>query len=493
MKSKFHILLILLFLSCLQTDISSLFAMIDSEDEKTVSGPDLSEHESDFQPPESQRRKTDDNPEAAAEFAGDFLQIQELHVPELHEKTAQIPSGMAAPSTLEPIGELPSTSKTATAQSDDGYDSDSEDERGYFYPPVPDKKSRLCIPQDVDGEKCMVFYRGMHFIVDEASAVRGKFDKHQRSLIRRQFNPGRALYSSAAFDLAHVNSSDYYAITGISDADTQALLARAQEVQTQVAQLGEGRHDFQQLYTNQYDQFHAALEAKNPPLDKFTSSKNPQVSTSEKPLHAAKYAFGQKYLGEGVTKLDPDYDSRGKPKHPYLGKIWIILIKLTEIQDQNPYFVVYAHEKGLIKVYTHYVNNILTEREVSFPGLIPGKYVVYEKVVRVPSFACDYKMYFKEKYGMSKKSFESFKRNLTAPGGNKERAVKSIINCVINNTADQLEKLVKRECKKRHIHLVYKGPDEECLSQPIPIQIASDKKKDPKQKTLDDFWGKSKK
>jgi len=159
------------------------------------------------------------------------------------------------------------------------------------------------------------------------------------------------------------------------------------------------------------------------------------------------------------------YREDGKPKHPYLGKVCVLLVDVSELSKLSPYFVVYAHANGRVKISTHFSNNILSEREVCFPGFVPGRCVLYEKVVRLPSFVGSYKAYYKEKYGITERSFKIIQGKLlkepdkSDPETRRKRmvTVNNLIQKVILHTAKALQEHIEKECSKNKITIVYKG------------------------------------
>ena len=301
----------------------------------------------------------------------------------------------------ENVQQITHAIQSVSINDEDFYQSDSEDEADY----IDKGYEHLEIPEE-HGPENIVFFRGIHF-------ARTNFSKQRISEMKRKSEIGKSIISSAVYDLNGLEIGDYFS-------DDEEVLETAEKVKQLITQLNpEQRNRFQKLYTNQYNKFHAQLRNATDEFsdifEDFDSSKNPQVSTSEFFRHAGKYAFGQKFLGEGVTILDPEYDQNGKAKHPYLGKIYIILVDTSKIKDLDPYFVVHAHAKKEIKVSTYFTNDILSEREVSFPGFIPGKYIVFEKVVRVPSrITGEYKKYYETKYGLKKQGFTSMKNKIEA-------------------------------------------------------------------------------
>lgn len=351
------------------------------------------------------------------------------------------------------------------------YDSDSEDEDGYEYKGFPG----LDIPDACAGE-CIPLARGIHFSPT-------KFTKEDRSRMRRPDDPGIPAFSSAAYDLAGIPLG--------STKNTGAVLAKALEIRELITRMPEAdRARFQQLYSNQYDGFHRRLGTNegNGVFQPFQSKFNPQVSTAENFFHAEKYASGMKYLGADVELLDPEYDDKGKPKHPYLGKLFVMLVQKDKLEELDPYFVVQGHAADDITISTHFSKNILAEREVSFPGFVPGECTVLSVPIRVPSFVGDYKTWYQEKFGLTRRVYNVRKRMITtgaflkaekrSPEVVKANAVKTLLmNYVLPHVETQLKAHVKAECESRGIRLVYKqlngtfGP-----SLPSLVNAADNKK-----------------
>jgi hypothetical protein len=331
-------------------------------------------------------------------------------------------------------------------------DSDSEDAKGYKFTGY--ESFNFAGDHEL---KCMIFFRGMHF-------SSSKITKKQRSYLRRQTKSGNAIYSLAAYELANITPGDEIK-------DESIIKERAMGVKKQISELKK-RDVFQELYTNQFSKFNEQLKKHYSSCEfaqifkDFSFKKNPQISTSEIPKHCLKYAFGKKHFESDTKILDPEYSVYGKPKHPYLGKIYVILVALSDIPELNSYFVVHGHANKKINVYNHYNNDILSEREVSFPGFIPGKYVIFEKAVRVPSFAGSYKPYYKKKHGIIKSIFEKRQQELKSNDKTATtKVVERIINKAIEHTGELLEAHIKKECNKHNITIYYKDLGDDYTAQ----------------------------
>lgn len=342
-------------------------------------------------------------------------------------------------------------SQAAAAAIVDEYDSDSEDEDGYSYQGLPH-----IAPTVQAGSRCLFLSRGIHF-------ARGSFSKADRSRIRRHNAVGQTIYASAAYDMAKVAVG--------SAGSPQQVEAAATRIRQLISHLPPAqRHTFQQEYSNSYEGFHKRLGTRQMAgiFRQFTSKKNPQVSTSEYVLHSSKYAAGLKFLGNGVELLDPEYDATGKPKHPYLGNLFVIIVNVDDIAQLDSYFVVHGHANNFITICTHFSRNILEEREVSFPGFIPGRYVVFSVPVRVPSFAGEYKSWYQDKYGISKRVFESKKRAIITGKAKKDdtrsqNELRRVAVCglleqyIVPHLNEMVKDHIERESAQRGIIVQYKS------------------------------------
>ena len=342
------------------------------------------------------------------------------------------------------------------------YDSDSEDEKDYEYPGLP----ALTIPDNKQGKECIALSRGIHF-------TPSKFNRRQRSRMRKANDAGKAVYCSAAYDLAG---------QPLDSANRAKVREKAIEIREQIKEMvSEDRDKFQQIYSNQYEGFHNRLgtDSDGGIFQEFESEKNPQVSTSEDFFHSEKYGYGLKFLGADVKSLDPEYDVSGKPKHPYLGKLFAILISRNQMDKLAPYFVVHGHANDDITVSDHFRKNVLSEREVSMPGLIPGNCVVLSVPLRVPSFQGPYKPFYAEKFGISKKVYSNQQKKLA----NKQSVATEYLltKYILPHMAAKMKEHIENECAAKNIRLVHKQLDGS-FGQPLPSLVnATDYKRRIKQ------------
>lgn len=360
--------------------------------------------------------------------------------------------------TTQSVAQLEDVGGTKRQIQQSTHDSDSEDEEGYTYHGLPE----VVIPDDKDGTTCIALARGIHFSPS-------KFTRSERSHMRRVNDAGQEIFSSAAYDLAN---------EPFNSQKKEKIKQKAIKIRNQIKHLKfQSRNVFQKIYSNQYDGFHKRLGTNSDGgiFKQFESDKNPQVSTSEDFVHAGKYASGHKFLGTGVESLDPEYDASGKPKHPYLGKLFAILVSSDQIDEIDPYFVVHGHANDYITISNHFSKNVLIEREVSIPGLITGDCVLFSVPLRVPSFQGEYKPWYMQKFGISKRSYLSRQKLLAA--GNKDTVKTLLMDVILPHCAKKMKEEIAKACAEKNITLVYKQLDGS-FGQSLPSLVnASDYRK----------------
>jgi hypothetical protein len=328
------------------------------------------------------------------------------------------------------------------------YDSDSEDEDGYEY---PDDRPLYFDEKNIeDNCTAVVLFRGIHF----SPSI---FNKEERSKARRLREDGMTIFSLVSYDRSKLKCTSRY-----GKGESKDLFEISKNIRSKIIKFGDKRHNFQSAYINKFNKF----------LERFKG--NPLISTSEVFQPGAKYAFGKIVSVPDGKRLKPEYDKNGKPKHPYLGKIYVILVATDDAEKLGAYFVACEHNSKRIKVSSFYAKNYLAAREVSFPGFIPGNCVVFEKPVRVPSFSGSYRKYYEKKYGITKRSFKIIKTKLTAKKPDQTdkefaekrlTAVDNFIKKIIQHNAKKLKNHIEEECKKNKISIVYKSFNDGFVSE----------------------------
>lgn len=314
------------------------------------------------------------------------------------------------------------------------YDVNPEDQPNYVYhkPKIQGNLSNFA------DEKVIVLYRGVHCLSD-------KFSNAARLKFLTESHINKDMYSSAAFELAKV---------GYNDHDDPALLDHAQAVAESINDLDftdsitvknyeftNQRFAFQQLYSNNCNGFYNQLKAPGPEyipiFEDFEFTKNPLLSFSDRVKHPGKYGFGIKNFGDSHV-LSPEYDSQGRPKHPVLGKLFGVVLDEAAVEELKPLNVAKAHYSDYLSLNNHFRNDILSEREISIAGYVPGENVVFEMPLQVPSFHYDTcPNYYQTKYGLSNARYNNYRKVFrSAQTTGEVRAAKTtkLINEIIEAT-----------------------------------------------------------
>lgn len=411
-----------------------------------------------------------------------------------------------------PITQFNELSHDFTNKQDDESSIDSEDDDNYRFEVIADRTPQ---PSDEEREQIkalndvkqrervsyadyprinVAFYRGVHFLTN-------RMNGEQRKRFRQRDDKYRPLVSSSVYDATKLTPMES------SKCDDATLVREGQKQRCIIQELKKPQKTLhlnlslprkkpfttpysalQQAYTNSYGGLHKRLcegkkrqrqlstlfggepDTDEPipipfPFDKLESDCPPLVSTSHLPNHAIKYALGQKAFGKGNIPLKPGYRrSSGKPKHPYLGKIYIIILSAPELMDINPAFVLRMHKKREIDANTFYGKNVLSEGEVSFPALIEGEHVKLQKTIRVPSFSGEYKDYYQSKYGLSEMIYSNFKGEIRKSRNQSEArdtVLEKLYTTLISHFSKQL--IQEAKARARPSLLLYQGLNGEFL------------------------------
>lgn len=266
------------------------------------------------------------------------------------------------------------------------------------------------------GEKVTVIYRGINYPIKT---------KQKQDITVESLQQTETLYAQEAYRLSGYNTGDYVDITSI---DSQAKkIANTVNALKRTGQY----HSFQQAYSNNYDNFFKQWLPNN----KYPFETNPLLSFSLDFRHTALYACGLKAYHKNVTC--PNYDRNGVPKNPELGKISMVVLDEAAIEELQPYNVQLAHNQGFVKIYSHYSNNILAEKEVSIAGSVPEEYVCGEMIVTAPNFNIDYSKDIHEKcYALSKNRFNNRKGCLYDVSKKEKTTDKILREMIFSNRKD---------------------------------------------------------
>lgn len=191
---------------------------------------------------------------------------------------------------------------------------------------------------------------------------------------------------------------------------------------------------------------------------------NPFVSTGDTPRHALKYAYGMKFYGDlKGNRLFPSWDyETGRVKRPYSGKAYVMLHGLLDYLADAPLHVPTLNTTGRIRV----GDEIVEERETTFPAYIPRERVVFEHIAKFPSFDGYRIEHHLEKYGLDEEDYEHYrdalyKSSLSVLSKNENYVQESrnIEAWLVNFHEARLIEIARRMAKKRGMLLVYKSSD----------------------------------
>lgn len=316
----------------------------------------------------------------------------------------------------------------------------------------------------IKGKQYMVSFRGVTY-------MKSYYNQQDRRNHRRTSQVGKQVYSSAVHDNAKVN------FTAFDNKDDKKLQESANKLNKHMQQLGiassgtaywdktKTSRKFSRLlfmayqrYVNSYKEFrqegakhyesgkNVSYELKNAPQKIFAlSSKSNFISTTNKSKHAEEYAYTLKLptVGTGLNTrseaLRPNFRKKGakkgKPKHPYLGKIYVIFSDVQSIKSKGVLYSKQLHAKEEVNI----KYRILFEEEATYLTDIPGAYVIHEVKARVPSLE-EYKIFFKDKYGLTENKFNKFKQNILN--------TKNDINQQVGAEEKLYKYLIKHQCKQ---------------------------------------------
>lgn len=231
----------------------------------------------------------------------------------------------------------------------------------------------------------------------------------------------------------------------------------------------------------------APKSAKNPARDKAYAGlpfrSHPFVSTADSPRHAVRYALGNKPIAaEKAYRLRPRWRSKGKPQHPYSGKVYASLHPLRDyLAPDAPSHVWSGRKLGALSI----DNDTSKEGESSFLGAIKRNRVALEQVIRWPSLVAE-----KDddaSFGLSREEREAYRRTLEKhkPHSKPQQDLKSkkLGPKVEAYFTRRIEALTQAEAERRKKKLIYRGLDGNFQSTPpsyvTPTKTSSSKWKEP--------------
>ncbi|MHB9147670.1 MAG: hypothetical protein ACYC2U_04530, partial [Candidatus Amoebophilus sp.] len=375
----------------------------------------------------------------------------------------------------------------------------SEDQRKQLNLKLKDLNQNLKSGNEINPTKYpslyIPIYRGVHYV------PRLFPDKNARKAIRQLVENKLPLYSSSAYeasDLSFLNPhpNDHTRLKKNAEAIKNALNSFRNSFPVSY-------HKFHEIYSNDHGVFHAmlgnplhktnaadteevsqaffnyvnflGLQVKNMPDFKMEKAvvRNPHVSFSLIPYHAVKYATGDKSFhnpnGGPEPVLDIDYDMYGKPKYPYLGKVYVAFLTLEDFLKINPYTVLQHHASGKIKISTPHWNNILKENEITISGYLPKDKVIETKSIRCPIFNQEsYPKYYEHEHGLDEKKWKLFKSKCK----NNESITQDLYRHIEEKQASNILSLAQQAAIAKEGILIYPGFKNDFILFPLSSRAA---------------------
>lgn len=412
-------------------------------------------------------------------------------------------------------------------------DTDSEEDSEYEY--ADDSRFFTTEQESASSEVTMspknvlVEFRGLHFYSDQMNKLeRREHIKRQHAQSQDLFRAG--MHSAASYELA--NESYKPKITHYAEPLTPAelnelnqdlakqdkrLLKASIVVKGKLdelsnsgpvkACLGTERSDFEsrlfefvQRYVNSYQALLQDMRiAPGKVLDSRQTEKSrtkwqllkslgvtrlPLVSTTDESRWALEYATGLvnydksstfKPRDKSVLPLMPEYSADGRPKHPYLGLVYISLHPHPEVNNTSVHVpTLFSQHKITTRCSSpagHAYSGYVRARERAFLGYTPREEVRWFSVIRVPNFTKENcPAYFKKKYGIDNSQYTKFKNDLKRFGTiqssgrmrNEQafyRTAVYIIQHVINHQQDKLMEISMLAAASSNEKIAYLTPD----------------------------------
>lgn len=185
----------------------------------------------------------------------------------------------------------------------------------------------------------------------------------------------------------------------------------------------------------------------------FPNAYNYAIATSDRPYHSLKYSTGLKEYYQ--DNFEVRYNQDGSIINSHAGKIYIILQEANQfVSEDSCNRLLPLNHSGKVPL-----DPLITpELESSYIGYIPGELVVYQTVIKFPSFNKPYKKIFEIKYGMDLELYTQFQRLIkgTAVGSEERAAVIELLKewlCAYHEVL--LLEIAQRAAQQRGGSLIY--------------------------------------
>ena len=314
-------------------------------------------------------------------------------------------------------------------------------------------------------------YRGIHYFTNHFPSRKRR--AHRKSFHLNRLSPAGCVYYMLAVPISVGNNFMLRESEAAEKADvTRNLFDRLQQTtmatipQTRAA-LGRAIKPFQseldrvvQGMANDY-QGHQRLvkqagDSTYQQLNELKMYGYPCYASSDLPIHALRYGYGLKPI-KGLVEfgLRPEYDHTGRPRHSYLGKVYLSILSPLQMRCHHSTHVAGAHNRQFIQLKW----SIAPERETSFPGGIEAECMFYEELLTVPDFSVAYQDTFLHQYGLSLQQFNQFQDELRELRGTDPKIVKweeQLLTCIGQHKEKQLLGVASAEAANRNGYLIYR-------------------------------------
>lgn len=241
-----------------------------------------------------------------------------------------------------------------------------------------------------------------------------KWNHTSRVAHRKECEQGQPQYSASVYKEAGIELYKNYSVAQQQIKQNRAQIeSHAETLKEIILTLREPRpctannysytnlaYLLQNIYTQDYDEFHRLLNKDSLLKGIFLNNANPFLSTGDVPYHALKYAYGIKpYKGHEQERLRPRWNNEGRAERPYSGVTYISLHPVTDYDEDGPLHLVSLNRDAQVKLKNE-LNNI-AERESCFPAYMPAGRVIAKHIAKYPSFKGEYKQIYNLKYGIT--------------------------------------------------------------------------------------------
>lgn len=316
----------------------------------------------------------------------------------------------------------------------------------------------------------IVQFRGVHY-------YRHHFSKHQRADHRSTAHLNRIAPAAAAYQISELTPTQHQLARESTIKKSVQIIRNTfeelREDSTEAKQYWEGKKRtfnnksdmMQQRMSNSYEGYKQDIANPSDPASQLIAERKilgyPHYATSDLPMHALRYVFGQKKIdGLDQWRLRPVFQENGKAFHPYPGKLLMTMFTPLQMHSHHTRHVAGMHNRKEINL----KGTIAPERETSMPGGVEAEVSFYEELMQIPSFE-HYRQDYEEKYGITENDFYKFKEGIASSWTHeneeqrnklRKKVKNEIIAKIIEHKENQLLYLAQEEARHRGGYLIFR-------------------------------------